>query len=65
MKKSIFIFAGIVALAFSSCKKDYTCVCREDTSGTVVSTSTIHTKKSLSSSTCSLNDTYLTTCTIE
>ena len=29
MKKSVFILAAFVVVAFSSCKKDYTCTCQD------------------------------------
>lgn len=65
MKKAIFILAAFAAVGFTSCRKDYTCVCKDDSTGITTSTTTIHTKKSLASSECSLNDTYYTTCTIQ
>ncbi len=43
MKKSVFILAAIVAVAFSSCKKDRTCECTTSTSGSSSSTTSTKT----------------------
>lgn len=51
MKKSFSIITVLVIVALSSCKKDYTCVCTS--SGTTVSTTTIHATKSNATSQCS------------
>ncbi len=43
MKKSLLFAAAfaLVATSFTSCKKDWTCECKEDSTGTVVSSVTI------------------------
>jgi hypothetical protein len=52
MKKIAPIAAlALFAVAFTSCKKDYTCECKMN--GTVISTTTIHAKKSDAKSACS------------
>jgi len=50
MKKLIFL-SVVFATLFTSCKKDYTCVCKSN--GNTVSTTTIHATKSTATSDCS------------
>ncbi|MDQ3046008.1 MAG: hypothetical protein M3R27_00545 [Bacteroidota bacterium] len=50
MKKSIFIVAALAAFSFASCKKDYTCVCRDGS--TEYQRYTIRTTKSKSKDVC-------------
>jgi hypothetical protein len=50
MKKIIISLVVIAALS-TSCKKDYTCVCKSN-SGTTVSTTTIHATSSTASYDC-------------
>ncbi len=65
MKKSIFILAALGAFTFSYCKKDYTCTCKNDVTGDVVSTSTVNATKSKASDSCSKGNVAGTsTCTI-
>lgn len=66
MKKLMLIaVAAFAAFTFSSCAKDYSCVCA-DASGTTVSTSTIHSTKSKATTACSgLNQAGYYTCTIK
>jgi hypothetical protein len=53
MKKVLFIAAvGVISLA--SCKKDYTCACKDGS--TTVATYTVHTTKKKSKDLCSEND---------
>lgn len=40
MKKSILFVAALLAISFTSCKKDWTCECTDST-GTVATSSTI------------------------
>ena len=55
--KKLFPIAmvAVVALMFTSCKKDYTCQCTATSGGTVLSTSnyTFHTTKSKAKDACS------------
>ncbi|HTA62441.1 MAG TPA: hypothetical protein VK835_08295 [Bacteroidia bacterium] len=50
MKKVILVLV-LAAGLFTSCKKDYTCVCKAN-SGTTASTLTIHATKSTATSDC-------------
>lgn len=52
MKKIIFFVAALGAFTFTSCKKDYTCTCKNNADGAVVSAATItnDTKKHASES---------------
>lgn len=51
MKKVIFAIAALGLISLTSCKKDYTCECSMN--GTVLSTTTLHAKKSDAKSACS------------
>ena len=51
MKKIILTLVVVAAFA-TSCKKDYTCVCKSN-SGTTVGTTTIHATSSTAKSDCS------------
>lgn len=33
MKKSLFIAVALISIGFTSCKKDWTCACRDNTLG--------------------------------
>jgi hypothetical protein len=48
MKKSLFVVAALVAISFSSCRKDRTCECTstEDIGGTTYTTVSVTTAKS-------------------
>jgi hypothetical protein len=54
MKKIILSLVVVAALS-TSCKKDYTCVCKSN--GTVVATTTINGTKSTASNSCQANGT--------
>lgn len=60
--KKLFPIAmvAVVALMFTSCKKDYTCECSYTTGGvkTVLSSGTIHTTKSKAKDACNTTATY-------
>jgi len=40
--KKLFILMAMVAFVFTSCKKDYTCTCTNDSDGTEVSSTPIN-----------------------
>jgi len=68
MKKSIFIAAALAAFSFASCKKDYTCVCKDD-QGYEWATYTVHTTREKAKDDCNGYDetwaNYDAVCTIE
>lgn len=68
MKKSIFVVAALAAFSFASCKKDYSCVCK-DSSGYSWGSYTVHTTKKKAKDLCSDYDAtwsmYNATCEIE
>ena len=49
--KKIILSLSVIAALFTSCKKDYTCVCKSN-SGTVSSTTVIHATNSKATSDC-------------
>lgn len=56
MKKLIFVLATVfLVFILPSCKKDYSCVC-VDNSGVVMATSTIHNTKSKAIDACVANN---------
>lgn len=73
MKKSILTLAVVafIGLSFTSCKKDYTCVCKTEMSGssTTTSTTTIKDTKKNAKDKCeslsSSNGSIKTTCSID
>ncbi len=66
MKKAILLLAVVGAVGFSSCKKDYTCTCR-DSSGDVIATVTYEgVKKSDAEASCEAgNVAGFSTCTLD
>ncbi|MEZ5016415.1 MAG: hypothetical protein R2800_05130 [Flavipsychrobacter sp.] len=52
MKKSILFVAALLAIGFTSCKKDYTCECKETSTGTILSSRTINNTKALAKTEC-------------
>lgn len=45
MKKFTLVSAALLTIAFTSCKKDYTCECKDDNTGDVYTTSTFNATK--------------------
>lgn len=41
MKKATLITAALLSIAFTSCKKDWTCECKDDSTGDVLTESPI------------------------
>jgi hypothetical protein len=53
MKKVLFAATVLFAFCLTSCKKDFTCVCKE--SGVTLQTYTIHTTKKKATDLCNTN----------
>jgi hypothetical protein len=65
MKKTTLFAFALLAISFASCKKDYTCVCTDNSNGSTTFTGVFHASNSDAKKSCTAIQSSGETCSIK